>query len=641
MKLQHALLAVALATTSSMMAAPAAAQIAAALGRPLPVASDPNGTVAVRVVHGDPGKPAVGIDVTLEIGGTPRVARTDASGRATFTGLTAGAAAQVKIAGSDGELASQPFTVPPSGGVRLIMSTTGKFGGASADSGAAAASDGPGMGGGKQPTLRERSGGVISNAGAPADSLTIRLSYDDPADAAPPKDQPVYLVSYSSDDKIAVTRQASDAEGRITFSGLDVSGATAYFAMTLLPRGASVERLLSGPLLPPGGAGLAMVLSAEKRDSAAPPVDDLVTVQRLTTTMPPAGQVVIELQGAPEERGAVVLRDASNGAELVRAAVALEVPQGAVEQAPVPTAKLDVAKLPAGTLVYAETAMLGQTFRSLPFQLTADRGAFATLLVGPRVMMRFSLTSAFDEDFFVFRGRFSLSNNSWFPYKESEDGLLFPLPLGFKGAQVTEEDANEISPVPDSGLRLLRPLPPGGRTFIAGWSMPAKAGEISWDLALPYGTVQSGMEIMQLPGMTVDLPPGVSSKTAKVAQGSFLVLPEISIRPNARMVMTIRGLPAGPAWKRWAPRLAGALVVLLLIGGVAFAFVGSGARAASQEDEDRTGDKRKARIEALMTELVALEGSADRARRDEVMAELERLWPDAAASEHAAGKAST
>jgi hypothetical protein len=110
-------------------AAPALAQVAAALGQPLPVAADPSGQVTVRVVDGDPSSPAAGLEVSLVLGQTPRVARTDASGRATFSGVPIGASAVVKVPGKDGEHASKEFTVPQSGGVRVLMSTTGGFGG--------------------------------------------------------------------------------------------------------------------------------------------------------------------------------------------------------------------------------------------------------------------------------------------------------------------------------------------------------------------------------------------------------------------------------------------------------------------------------------------------------------------------------
>ena len=519
------------------------------------------------------------------------------------------------------------------------------------------------------------------------DSLQITVSYDDPSD--PAANQAVYLVGYGVDEKITVTRQEADAQGKVTFSGLDPSGGTSYFAMAMLARGALFDRLLGGPIVLPGQAGVAMTLSAEKRYSTAAALDDVVAVQRLEGAAPPAGRVVVELQGGAEATGTVTLHDAATGQELGKASIGKAEPDaslvtaesmfvprpgtpagtvdvavlgpdgepiadidvavvpasfsgspfgaeakalailakttntGPVRVANVPAgqlvviakisgkelrsnpfdvgkeggavgfqarwpqawpgATLDTSAQPAGKIVYAQTQMSGKRFTSLPFQLAPDRGARISVVVMPRVMFRFSLTSSYEEDYFAFRGRLSLQNSSWFPYRSDENGVLIPLPLGFKGAQTTEEDAADVSPVPGEGLRILRPLEPGGRSIVAGWSMPAKDGAVHWDLPLPYGAFQSGMEIMQFPGMTVEgLPDNVRGEVAKVAKGAFFVLPDVTIMPNQRMVMTIRGLPSAPAWQTTVPRVVGIIVVLMLLGGIAAVVLG---HSRSKNDE--------------------------------------------------------
>lgn len=712
--------AVALAPTS------AHAQVAAAIGTPLPVSSDPAGQITVRVVDGDPSVPAAGLEITLEVGGTPRVARTDASGRVTFTQVPAGASALVKVPGKSEEQASRPFSVPPSGGVRLLMSTTGGFAG-QAPAGQAAAAGEPAAGGAGMPSPRQRSGQPIAWPGSAPDTLAITLTYDDAADPSPPAKHGVYLVSYDVDEKVAVTRLETDDKGKVVFSGLDVSGATSYFAMTILPRGALFDRLLAGPVVLPGGdAGLAMTLSAEKRYSTAAALDDAATLQGLEGAPAPSGQVIVDMQGAAEQSGAVKLYDAATGQELASGAVGPGAPDASQVSAPSmfqvrpdtpagsvdvvvldpdgepmadlevavmpeavylssnavgnvattktsaagpvrvanlpagklvavlrisgqklrsepfevaaqggvvgfqarwprvwPRAVLDVTAQPAGKVVYAQSEIGGKRYTSLPFQLAPDRGARASIVVMPRVMFNFSLTSVFEEDYFAFRGRLALRNSSWFPYRQDENGILLPLPRGFKGAQVSEEDARDVSPVPGQGLRFLRPLSSGVRSIVAGWSVPAAGGAVQWDLALPFGAFQSGMEIMQYPGMTVDLPPGVQGETAKVAKGAFFVLPNITILPNQRMVMTIRGLPAQAAWKTYGPRVVGVLVVVLLLGGIAVAMLGPKAAAAEDKSQEQA---RAAKIEALLEELVALDAS-ETERKEALLAELEGLWP--------------
>jgi len=89
-------------------------------GRAIPAPELKNGTVTVRVVREAIGNDAPGQQVRVTVGGTTRTATTDQQGRAEFTGLPAGEArAEASV---DGEtLRSQPFAVPTSGGLRVIL----------------------------------------------------------------------------------------------------------------------------------------------------------------------------------------------------------------------------------------------------------------------------------------------------------------------------------------------------------------------------------------------------------------------------------------------------------------------------------------------------------------------------------------
>lgn len=109
-----------------LCAAPAKAQVdmpdpSAIAGTPLPGPELADGTVTVRVVRERMGNNVAGQDVTLTIGQDKRTAKTDAQGRAEFTGLAAGTAVQA-TATVDGEtLTSQQFPVPAKGGVRVAL----------------------------------------------------------------------------------------------------------------------------------------------------------------------------------------------------------------------------------------------------------------------------------------------------------------------------------------------------------------------------------------------------------------------------------------------------------------------------------------------------------------------------------------
>jgi hypothetical protein len=108
-------------------------------GKALPAPDLPNGTITVRVVREAIGNNVVGQEVRVTAGGTARTAQTDDLGRAEFANLPQGTQARAE-ATVDGEaLASDPFAVPASGGLRVILVAGLKEAAARADKEAAAA----------------------------------------------------------------------------------------------------------------------------------------------------------------------------------------------------------------------------------------------------------------------------------------------------------------------------------------------------------------------------------------------------------------------------------------------------------------------------------------------------------------------
>jgi len=91
-------------------------------GRAIPAPELANGTVTVRVVREAIGNNAPGQQVTVSVGGATRSATTDAQGRAEFHGLPSNGSNAIAEVTVDGEkLVSQPFAVPTSGGLRVIL----------------------------------------------------------------------------------------------------------------------------------------------------------------------------------------------------------------------------------------------------------------------------------------------------------------------------------------------------------------------------------------------------------------------------------------------------------------------------------------------------------------------------------------
>lgn len=268
------------------------------------------------------------------------------------------------------------------------------------------------------------------------------------------------------------------------------------------------------------------------------------------------------------------------------------------------------------------TVMRSQVYLSSPFQLTPARGAAVTVRVMPRIMFGFSLTSWIDDVYMGVRGQFAIRNMSWAPYVAGVEGkpdeIVMPLPVGFSGAVVRDDFQEFVGVDPTRGFVVRRPIPPGGLQFIAGFSLKVEGGEVAWDMPLPLGAYESGIEIkrdgtdmkIEMPGVR-----GVKVEEATDDRGRFYVLSPITIVPGQRMVFRLHDLPEQPAWKRWSRVIVGSIVLFLVMITALFALWRPRAAVAP------------ARFDALLDELAALEASgADPARRTRLMAELEALY---------------
>lgn len=716
--------AVALATTAVTVTAlpDAAAQPAAAIGKPLPDPSLRDGVLMVRVIGADRATPVTGADVTLKLTspdgqGAPieRTARTDAEGRASFADIAMGTLVQARIVGvDDAQVTSSQFPMPQSGGVRVMLSTK--------PTAADAPMTGPGGAGGPPMSPRAMSGQPRPEANDPRDTVTVRLSYDDFADA-PVASVPVVIVGYRHDQLVSGKVIVSDASGRAELGGLDTRGATTYFAMTLLPRNGSFDRLASIPILLDGEAGVRLMLSGEKRASTAAPVDDLARLDEQPKQRPvPAGVVRVQFAGVPEPGSRVELIDALTGTPVASTEMVATLPQldslRATATAPVTdpalaagaltltfthdgqpligrvvtvqpstpgaaplTATTDaggvatVVGVPAGALtatitvdpdaqVGATLTMLAtgarsavdvawtsrgeagarfagvatapdrayavratmhkQVYLSAPFQLSPDRGVAITVLVMPRIMMQWSLSSWLDDVYFGVRGTFGIRNASWAPYLAGTDAapeeLTIPLPSGFTGAVVRDDFQAQVGIDPAKGFVLRRPIPPGGMQFVAGFSLKVDQGTVKWSMPLPIGTFDSGIEIKRAGNSRVVLPPDVNLKVEEAGddRGRYFVLSPITILPGKSMNFEIRDLPHEASWRRHGRIVAGLVVLSLLIAGTTLALL-----------RPRPASLPTARFSALLDELAALEAAGgatvDPARREALMAELEAL----------------
>ncbi len=720
------LLAALFAASVALVSTPLLAQPAMALGHPLPNDKLENGTISVRVIAGSSANNVIGTDVTLVVNGVPRQARTDDTGHAKFPGLPIGATVQAKILDADKkEVSSDQFTVPETGGASVMLTTKPFAGGGMPGGGRAPMAGGAGGG---MPEPRQLSGEPRPEPNDASGTITVRLTYDDFA-AAPPVGVPVALVGYSYDDKINVTVVPSDKDGRAAFSGLDRSGGTSYFAMAELPRNNAVDRMYSIPVELTSNAGVRILLSADKRDSTAAPVDDLNKLEKQEAL--PGGKVRVTLAGVPAVGDPVKLVDAVTGKVIAQVKSGMAPPDPSHVQLqsqfePLPKAQLGTlailvhggaggadaplddigvkvtaegadapveavtasggnamfllkpgakgtvtvtvngksleakpfdlpaaggggvevvvhweaqgqaqavfdAPFVAGQVMYAETNMHHQTNRSLPFQLVEASGTHVTVYILPRVMATYRLGAEVEDQLLGVQGRFTLSNNAWAPYRGGPDGIVLPAPKGFRGGVVAEMDQADVAVAPNEGFRIIRPLAPGQKQFHAGFSLPIDAGSVSWNLELPFGAFESGIQIRVLPNMVVTPPAGFAVDTRKAQDGSDAFVIDhpdnndnsngITLMPNTQMELSIAGLPAPPSWSRWAPRFLGIAVVATMLAGLGFAL--------RRRDGAVASPGRDKRREKLMSELVEIERTGkDAAKRDAILTELESLWED-------------
>jgi hypothetical protein len=277
----------------------------------------------------------------------------------------------------------------------------------------------------------------------------------------------------------------------------------------------------------------------------------------------------------------------------------------------------------ANQVVFAETTMRDINYRSAPFQGVVGHGTALEIGVLPRVMFKFHMGAVVEDAFLGVQGEFEIDNYSWSPYSGGPDGLVIPLPKGFKGAILDKQDQQDIAIDTSAGFRIVRPLGPGRRTFRGGFSLPIDYGNVKWAMDLPFGAWESNLNILEFPGMSVQVPAGVQEEHGQTESGQNLIaLPRISIEPKHAMVLSISGLPAAPGWKTWVPRIIGIFVVGLMLAGLVLALLAR--RRVTVVDPSR--ETRRAK---LLDELVALDKvGKDNKRREAVISELESLWDE-------------
>jgi hypothetical protein len=190
------------------------------LGRPLPTPGIPAGTVNVRISKKIPINGVPDVEVTAIVvfpGGESRkkVAKTGPDGWASFDGLKTGTTFEAS-ATVDGEaLKIEKFTVPETGGTRVMLVAGLDMGGASAPAE-------------PQFALGSVTGKVEAKDGLSPGTLEVALLDES---GKPIAGRLVQLGQVGSDNTVKVTRATSDANGVVRFSGLVTGDTTGYAAV--------------------------------------------------------------------------------------------------------------------------------------------------------------------------------------------------------------------------------------------------------------------------------------------------------------------------------------------------------------------------------------------------------------------------
>ncbi len=253
---------------------------------PAPATLDPalaSGTVVVTVIAGSLDKPLANIDVALLSDGR-KVARSDASGRATFTGL-ASAEYMVSAAPGGTPVQSETFALPDAGGVAVVLSSVPMDDGR-----------------GGRPSSRMMSGQARPEQNDPSGRLTVRavsgelvqsqfggLTADIPAGSI------IHLVEMHADGTMTVRSEEVkvENEGRVIFDNLARDNSIAYYALTTMERPGGTDRLMTEALDMPPQIGSRMMFAGAPTNSANAGIDDLERLSGTGNTMPGPGVVEV------------------------------------------------------------------------------------------------------------------------------------------------------------------------------------------------------------------------------------------------------------------------------------------------------------------------------------------------------------
>lgn len=499
---------------------------------------DPNDRMTVRLSYDDfadrsppAGVPVLIVGYRFDLAVEGKIAKTGADGRAVFSGLdrrgtTTYFAMTLLPRGNDFDrLISSPLMMPGDNGVRLILAGDKRD--------VAATSDDLGK------LDPQPEGGV------PAGVVQVALA------GLVEEGDPVELVDAITGKLVAQTKAGPPVANTTSLSAKWEGSDDPMLAAGVLALGVDVNT----------EKGEGVKVEVRKRVTPAPAPAPGASPAPTPTPTPTPAEAQAQAQvwsGVADANGEVRIAGIPTGVDLDVTLVVddMSVPARAAKL-PATGGRREVAHVTwqprgQGSARFTDVAggperayfvrayLRGQPCLSAPFQLTTTRGAGATVLIFPRILFGFSLRASIHDVFLGARGTFTIRNSSLAPFIPGTIGkpeeLVIPLPKHFLGGEVDQQFAEQVSVDKARGFVVREPVPPGGMGFVGFFSLKTDEGRVTWDMDLPYGTLESGMEIKRTKDMQLDLGPKMPVQEATDERGSWYVLSPISVQDRKSVV---------------------------------------------------------------------------------------------------------
>jgi hypothetical protein len=393
-----------------------------------------------------------------------------------------------------------------------------------------------------QPMMDPRaiSGQSRPDATIPAGTIRVKVVHGELSRNAEPGTV-VALVAMTAGGSATVATQAVDGQGHASFAGLDTSGATAYYACTIL----GGDRLQSLPMSPRPDAGIALMLAARKLDAAGSPLGSPVDDSVGKDGKPAApGTASVSVQGVGLKAGTPVeIVDLGQARPVVVGKKVLAAEPGAAGAFSVAGIPLEVAE---GTVLMARVRRRdGKVSTSAPAIWHVGAGLHLAIFAVDRVVVGGQIFAGIDGDHLHVQAELTVGNVAAAPIVPGPGGLVIPLAEG--AHKVALEPAAGASIVDDK-LVITRPLPPGGTPFEVSFELPISDGKIAVSWPLPLGLFQSTLAIERTPDGVFTPPAGQQAEELESDKGeTFWVIKNLTLSAGTPLTFAATGMVGNAA----------------------------------------------------------------------------------------------